>query len=64
MRCMELPKELEDLRKLYTPYLITAPNGFDRILKPGTPKHIVDAREKFLKLKHELMLDEIRRGIR
>ena len=52
------------MRKLYTPYLITAPNGFDRILKPGTPKHIVEAREKFLKLKHELMLDEIRRGIR
>ncbi len=53
MRCMELPKELEDLRKLYTPYLITAPNGFDRILKPGTPKHIVEAREKFLKLNFE-----------
>jgi len=63
MRCMELPKELEDLRKLYTPYLITAPNGFERILKPGTPKHIVEAREKFLKLNLEHRVHEIMYGI-
>ena len=64
MRCMELPKKLEELHQKCVPYLIEDPNGAGYILKPGTPKHIVEAREKFLKLKHELMLDEIRRGIR
>jgi len=64
MRCMEMPKELEDLYEKFAPYLIDDPNGAGSILRPGTPKHIVEAREKFFKLDHELMLDEIRRGIR
>ncbi len=53
MRCMELPKKLEELHQKCVPYLIEDPNGAGYILKPGTPKHIVEAREKFLKLNFE-----------
>ena len=53
MRCMEMPKELEDLYEKFAPYLIDDPNGAGSILRPGTPKHIVEAREKFLKLNFE-----------
>ena len=63
MRCMELPKELEELHQKCVPYLIEDPNGVGYVLKPGTPKHIVDAREKFLKLNLERRVHEMMYGI-
>ena len=63
MRCMELPKKLEELHQKCVPYLIEDPNGAGYILKPGTPKRIVEAREKFLKLNLEHRVHEIMYGI-